>query len=145
MGADAAIEACIDAGRYAATAGKKTMADRGASGKRGSLQHGGLRHGGFRHGGLQHGGLAVRRKGHGSNPGKGPNRTGANPIALNSRPMPVRSWLVRRLKASSISAMRSAGTALLSALARVSMPNRRRNSPCSIGPWIAAAMLAAAS
>src|SRR5258705_11620257 len=94
MGADAAVEALIDAGRDSPGTGEKTMADRGR---------------GRKQGGVQHDGVGVRGGTHGSNPGRGPSRRGAEAIALNRPPLPVRAWLVRRLEASLLLAARSAG------------------------------------
>src|SRR5262249_16399020 len=118
-GSDAAVEARKDSSGHAATARKECRTDRPQSRK-------GRR--------LGQAGLGSADIVHVSNPGNEPSRWGAKAIALNMRPMPVRSGFVRRLKAYSISATRSAGTALLSTFARVSIPSRRRNSPWSIGP-----------
>src|SRR5262245_59986778 len=86
----AAVEARIDSFRDAAVAREEGVPDSGERAEGSGMQR--------------------WRRVHDSNPGKGPSLRCAQPIALNSRPMPVRSARVRRWSAASMSGLLSGGT-----------------------------------
>src|SRR6185437_883149 len=126
--AEPAVEAGIDAVRYAAVAGEEGVAQAGNGRQQGRGKHQ----------------EAPADSFSSLKPGSVTRFCSETPSTLNSDPMPPRPVLVNRFSALEISSETSCEAFAISVTARVSMPSRLRNSPWVTGPCTRAPTASAA-